>query len=226
MASFETGSLERREVTKLINGLVAPRPIAWVSTLSPEGERNLAPFSYFNAFSTSPPTLALGPGSRAGVAKDSLRNIRATRELVVHGVSRELARHANAASGEFEPHVDEWEVTGLTAVPSEDVEPPRIAEAPSAFECRVFQIVDLGEPDGQTNSIVIARVSRIHIDDELLDEGAPDAAAVDLVGRMGGDLWCTTRDRFALPRPGNATPCRSASGSRVTPSPQGPTGDA
>jgi len=206
MAAFDPGELDRSAVTKLINGLVAPRPIAWISSVAGDGTRNLAPFSYFNAFSTAPPTVAIGPGSRSGTPKDSLLNIRATREFVVHGVSEQLARRVNATSGDFPPDVDEWDVAGLTTVASDVVRPERIAEAPSALECRVFQIIDLGDPAEQTNSIVIGRVIRIHVADELLAENAPDAASIDLVGRMGGDLWCTTRDRFSLPRPGGADP--------------------
>lgn len=100
-------TLERREVAELVNGLVAPRPIAWVSTLGADGVPNLAPFSFFNAFSTAPPTVAIGPGSRQGVNKDSLRNVKATREFVVNAVTEELATRANLCSAEFPPEVDE-----------------------------------------------------------------------------------------------------------------------
>jgi flavin reductase (DIM6/NTAB) family NADH-FMN oxidoreductase RutF len=206
MTSIDISALTRREVTHLINGLVAPRPIAWVSTLSADGRRNLAPFSFFNAFSTAPPTLAFGPGSRDGIGKDSLRNIRETGEFVVNVVSEELAARANATSAEFPPLVDEWEVAGVTPFASEDVRPPRVAESPAAFECIVVTIVDLGTPEQPTNSIVVGRVTRAHVADNILNGYEPDPAAVRLVGRMGGDLWCRSSDRFELSRPATTDP--------------------
>jgi flavin reductase (DIM6/NTAB) family NADH-FMN oxidoreductase RutF len=199
--------LGRRELNGLINGLVAPRPIAWVSTLDPDGNRNLAPFSFFNAFCFHPaPVLAIGPGSRQGVNKDSLANIKATGEFVVNLVSAELAEAANLCSAEFGPDVDEWDVTGLEPAPCEEVAPPRVAASPASFECRVRQIVDLGLPELATNSLVIGEVVRIHVADAAMDGLTPRPEVLDLVGRMGGDLWCTTRDRFTLARPSSTDP--------------------
>jgi flavin reductase (DIM6/NTAB) family NADH-FMN oxidoreductase RutF len=207
MTSFDVAALTRREITQLINGLVAPRPIAWVSTLSGDGRRNLAPFSFFNAFSTSPPTLAFGPGSRNGVGKDSLRNIRETGEFVVNVVTEKLSARVNATSAEFPASVDEWEIAGVTPSESEDVRPPRVAQSPASFECRTVVIVDLGTAEEPTNSIVIGRVVRIHVDDNALDGGlVPDPQALQLVGRMGGDLWCRSSERFQLERPGSIDP--------------------
>jgi flavin reductase (DIM6/NTAB) family NADH-FMN oxidoreductase RutF len=206
MTSFDVGDLSRREITQLINGLVAPRPIAWVSTLSGDGRRNLAPFSFFNAFSTSPPTLAFGPGSRNGVGKDSLQNVRETGEFVVNVVTEELAARVNATSAEFAASVDEWEIAGVTPAESQEVRPPRVAQSPASFECRVVAIVDLGKPQERTNSIVIGQVLRIHVDDRALDGFVPDAEALQLVARMGGDLWCRSSDRFQLERPGSTDP--------------------
>jgi flavin reductase (DIM6/NTAB) family NADH-FMN oxidoreductase RutF len=204
---LDPAALERRELVQLINGLVAPRPIAWVSTLAPDGARNLAPFSFFNAFSTAPPTVAVGPGSRQGVNKDSLRNIKATGEFVVNSVTEELARNANRSSAEFPPEVDEWTVAGVDAVACDDVAPPRIAQSPSSFECRVVEIVDLGPPETPTNSVIIGRITRIHVDESILGDGyRVDPDAVRLVGRMSGDLWSTTRHRFSLARPRSDDP--------------------
>lgn len=205
-ATFDPATLDRRDITALINGLVAPRPIAWVSTVAEDGTRNLAPFSYFNAFSTQPPTVALGPGSRAGLHKDTLTNVKATGELVVNVVSFELARSANRTSAEFPEHVDEWQLDGLDVLPSETVRPPRVASAPASLECRVHTIVDLGSEEVPTNSVVVATVTRIHVQVAALDGSRVRPEVVDLVARMGGDLWCTTRDRFTLPRPGSADP--------------------
>jgi flavin reductase (DIM6/NTAB) family NADH-FMN oxidoreductase RutF len=196
----------RAERNALINGLIAPRPIAWVSSLSPEGDPNLAPFSFFGAFSFDPPTIGIGPGSRQGTNKDSLHNIKATGEFVVNLVDRELAEVANACSGEFGPEVDEWEVAGLTGEPSEVVGPLRVAEAPAALECRVMQVLELGSSDRASNNLVVAWIVRIHVRDDAIDGYVPIPEQLDLVARMGGDLWCTTRDRFTLARPGSRDP--------------------
>jgi flavin reductase (DIM6/NTAB) family NADH-FMN oxidoreductase RutF len=196
----------RAERNALINGLIAPRPIAWVSSLSPEGDPNLAPFSFFGAFSFDPPAIGIGPGSRQCTNKDSLHNIKATGEFVVNLVNRELAELANACSGEFGPEVDEWEVAGINGEPSEVVAPLRVAEAPAALECRVMQVLELGSSHRASNNLVVAWIVRIHVRDDAIDGYVPLPEQLDLVARMGGDLWCTTRDRFTLARPGSRDP--------------------
>jgi flavin reductase (DIM6/NTAB) family NADH-FMN oxidoreductase RutF len=199
-------SLDRMERNALINGLIAPRPIAWVSSLSPDGRRNLAPFSFFGAFSFDPPVIGVGPGSRQGTNKDTLRNVKATGEFVVNLVNRHLAETANACSAEFDSEVDEWSVTDLAEAASDAVRPARVAEAPAALECRVMQILELGSADRASNNLVLAWVVRIHIRDDAINGCVPLPDRLDLVGRMGGDLWCTTRDRFVLPRPASRDP--------------------
>jgi flavin reductase (DIM6/NTAB) family NADH-FMN oxidoreductase RutF len=203
---IDPAALGRRELNVLLNGLVAPRPIAWVSTIAIDGTRNLAPFSFFNAFSFSPPTIGIGPGSRNGTNKDSLRNSRDTGELVVNLVNEDLAELANLSSAELPNEVDEWELTGLEAAPSVVVAPERVAASPAALECRVRHIVDLGDPELPTNSLIIAEVVRLHVNDAALDGLTPRPEALRLVGRMGGDWWVRTTDRFALPRPDSADP--------------------
>jgi flavin reductase (DIM6/NTAB) family NADH-FMN oxidoreductase RutF len=214
LRSFDPALLEPRRRNALLNGMVGPRPVAWISSLDPDGVPNLAPFSFFNAFSYDPPTIAIGPGSRQGVNKDTLRNLKAGGEFVVNLVSRDLAERANACSGEWGPEVDEWKVAEVTPVASSVVAPPRVAEAPGALECRVRQVIELGEPDRATNSLVLAWVVQAHLIDEGLDrDGRVVTAALDLVGRLGGDEWCTTRDRFALSRPDGMTVSRGRPGS-------------
>lgn len=225
---IDPATLERQELNLLVNGLVAPRPIAWVSTLSADGAANLAPFSFFNAFSFDPPVLAVGPGVRRGLPKDSLRNIRETGELTVSVVTEDLAERANLSSAELDRGVDEWELAGVTAAPSVDVAPPRVAESPAAFECRLRQIVDLGSSERPANGLVIASVTRIHVRDDALDGLAPQPDVLRLVGRMGGNLWCTTRDTFLLRRPTATTvqgvrsesPRRTGSGQGLAPAPE------
>ena len=204
---IDPASLERRELNSLINGLVYPRPIAWVSTVSADGSRNLAPFSFFNAFSFQPPTLGIGPGSRQGINKDSLRNIKETGEFVVNAVNEEMMETANLTSAEFDPEVDEWGIARIQGEPSETVAPERVAESPAAFECRVKKIVELGTEDAPSNSLVIGTVLRVHVIDEALFDGykvRPEA--LNLVGRMGGPYWVRTRDYFPLARPVSKDP--------------------
>jgi flavin reductase (DIM6/NTAB) family NADH-FMN oxidoreductase RutF len=198
---IDPSKLDRRERSGLVNGLVAPRPIAWVSSLAPDGTRNLAPFSFFGAFSFDPPTIGVAPGSRRGVNKDSLRNIKATGEFVVNLVDRSLAEIVNASSAEFAPDVDEWDVIGVQGIASEVVAPMRVAQAPAALECRVRQVLELGDAERSSNNLVVAWIVRIHVNDEAMNGLNPDPDVLDLVGRMGGDEWCTTRDRFTLRRP-------------------------
>ncbi|MEA2466902.1 MAG: hypothetical protein QOJ57_1028 [Thermoleophilaceae bacterium] len=198
---IDPADLDRRALNGLINGLVYPRPIAWVSSISAGGVRNLAPFSFFNAFSFNPPTLGIGPGSRQGVNKDSLRNIRETGEFVVNAVSEPLAEIANLCSAELDGDVDEWELLGIEGLDSVDVAPQRVALSPASFECRVREIVDLGTPEMPSNSLIVGSVVRIHVDDDAMDGMRPRPEVLSLVGRMGGDLWCRTTDRFELPRP-------------------------
>jgi flavin reductase (DIM6/NTAB) family NADH-FMN oxidoreductase RutF len=211
---IDPATLDRRERSGLINGLVAPRPIAWVSSLASDGTPNLAPFSFFGAFSFDPPTIGLGPGSRAGVNKDSLRNIKASGEFVVNLVSRELAEAVNATSGEFAPDVDEWEVAGVTGVPSEVVAPMRVAESPAALECRVRQVIELGEVGRPSNNLVVAWIVRVHVADEAMQQLTPRSDVLDLVARLGGDEWATTRDRFVLRRPSSRDPHEVAAAMR------------
>jgi flavin reductase (DIM6/NTAB) family NADH-FMN oxidoreductase RutF len=203
MIELDPAALDRRALTALGNGLVAPRPIAWVSSRASDGTPNLAPFSFFNCFSTAPFTIGIGPGSRSGVHKDTLANIKATGEFTISMVTEELATTANLSSADLDSSVDEWGITGLTQSPSTTVSPPWVGESPAALECRVFEIVDLGEPDAPTNSLVIARVTCIHVSEDVIspETYAIDPEAIGLVARMGGDLWCTTRNRFELRRP-------------------------
>lgn len=205
---IDPADLERGDLNALVNGLVYPRPIAWVSTVGRDGSRNLAPFSFFNAFSFHPrPVVGIGPGSRRGVNKDSLRNIKETGEFVVNAVNEELARAANLTAAEFGPEVDEWEVAGVTPVPSETVRPERVAESPASFECEVKQVVELGTQEAPSNSLVIGVVGRIHvIDDALFDGYKVRPEALNLVGRMGGPYWVNTRDHFELRRPASTDP--------------------
>lgn len=176
--------------------IVAPRPIAWVSTLSPEGIANLAPYSYFNAFSQSPHYVAFG----SGPVKDSMRNIEATGEFVVNLATFDLREQMNATSA----HVaaDEFELAGLTKAPCELVRPPRVAESPAALECCLHRIVPLPDDDGKAeNFLIIGRVLGIHIDDRFIHEGRVDTAAMRPIARLGYSEYATVTEAWRMRRP-------------------------
>ncbi len=191
-----------RPVYRLLTSLVLPRPIAWVSTRSADGVLNLAPFSFFNMVCAKPPTVMFCPmlGGAAAQPKDTLTNLREHPEFVIQIVGRELVERMNLCSGEYAADVDEFEVAGLTAVPSRVVSVPRVAEAKAFLECRLSQIIPVGEGSG-SGSIVLGEVLMIEADDQLFQGELVDADLLDPVGRLGGADYCTVRERFALQRP-------------------------
>lgn len=171
---------------------VAPRPIAFASTMDENGNPNLAPFSFFNAFSSNPPTLVFSANRRVkdNTTKDTYANIKATREVVINAVSYKFARKMTLASIEYPADVNEFEKAGLTPVPSEIVKPFRIAESAVQFECKVKDIIELGTGGGAGN-LFICEVLLMHVSDDVLDaQGRIDPHKIDLVARMGGPLYC------------------------------------
>jgi len=204
--------LAHRELYNILLNAVAPRPIAWVSTLSTSGQPNLAPFSFFNAVCAKPPLLAFAPGMRspkrlgaaagkaAGVPKDTLRNIRETGEFVINLVTYELAEAMNLTSGDYDSSINEFEVAKLGSAPSKVVRPRRVAESPVSFECKLHQILDFNpEPEG--GSLVIGQIVLIHINEQHIKEGRLDRNSLDLIGRMGGMQYTRTTERFEMVRP-------------------------
>jgi flavin reductase (DIM6/NTAB) family NADH-FMN oxidoreductase RutF len=200
--------LSHSELYSIVLNSVAPRPIAWVSTVSASGGLNLAPFSFFNAVCVDPPLLAFAPGLRQpkqpeaghGEAKDTLRNIRETREFVVNIVTYELREAMNSSSGEYDALVNEFDVAKLTPQPSQIVRPPRVAESPVSFECKLHQILDFS-PAPTSGSLVIGQIVSIHINDAHLKDGKLDRNSLDLIGRMGGMQYTRTTQRFEMVRP-------------------------
>jgi len=190
-------------VHKILYAAVTPRPIAWVSTVDEAGNANLAPYSFFNAVCAYPPTVMFCPGYRdVPYPKDTLANVRATGEFVVNFVTKATADAMNITAQEVSPDVDEFERAKLTAAPSVVVKAPRVAESPIQFECKLQQIVPVHEhPDGAY--IVIGTVVYMHVDDAVYDteQGYIDFDAYDVVGRMAGNGYVHTRDRFELIRP-------------------------
>lgn len=187
---------------RLVIGSIVPRPIAWVSTMDAAGRLNLAPFSYFNAVCPSPMTLVFCPGVHAdGRKKDSWRNIEAVPEFVVNLVSHDLAAQMNQTAALLPYGESEFEKFGIAAAPSTTIRPPRVAAAPVAFECVLDRIINIGEGPLAAN-VVFGRIRTAHLRDDILGpDGKPDPAKLDLIARMGGDNYATTRDVFSLTRP-------------------------
>jgi flavin reductase (DIM6/NTAB) family NADH-FMN oxidoreductase RutF len=200
--------LPHRELYAIILNSVAPRPIAWVSTISAAGRHNLAPFSFFNAVCIDPPLLAFAPGFRPsietnasrGEAKDTLRNIRETNEFVVNVVTYDLAEAMNMTSGEYDPSVDEFALAKVAHAPSKIVRPPRVAASPVSFECKLYQILEFS-PAPTGSSLVIGEIVSIHVDEAHMKDGKLDRDSLDLIGRMGGNQYARTKQRFEMVRP-------------------------
>jgi flavin reductase (DIM6/NTAB) family NADH-FMN oxidoreductase RutF len=191
-----------QDLYKLMIGSIVPRPIALVATISPDGIRNLAPFSFFTGISSRPMLICFCPGPRAAspLRKDTLTNISMTKEFVVNVVSEEIGEAMNLASGEYPPEVDEFEVAGLTAVPSDLVKPPRVAESPVSLECRLYLTIEFSEEPGGGN-LVIGEVVRLHVADHIVDNFRIDPDKLQAIGRMGGNSYTRTTDRFDMIRP-------------------------
>lgn len=191
-----------KNIYKLLIGSIVPRPIAFVSTQSPEGALNLAPFSFFNGVSGNPPAVVFAPLVRASDSKtkDTLRNVTATKEFVVNVVTEAIAEKMNLTSAEFPPEVSEFVESGLTPLPSQKVKPPRVKESPINMECKLLQMVPVGTgPLGGT--VVIGEVVLFHVADELFDNFRIDLKKLAPIGRLAGSSYCRVTDIFDLVRP-------------------------
>lgn len=195
-------SAKPRDIYSWMVHLITPRPIAWVSTLSKEGIANLAPYSFFNGVGSNPPSLLFCPANRRdGSPKDTLANVEATGEFVVNIVTEDLAGPMNQSSAECYAEIDEFELCQLQSAASKRVRVPRVERAVAAFECELMQTIHLGHGPGGAN-VVIGRIVEIFFDDSLLDaNGIPVLTQLETIGRLGGESYVRTTDRFTLPRP-------------------------
>ena len=178
-----------------ILGAVAPRPIAFVSTIDRNGNRNLSPFSFFNAFSANPPICVFSPARRGkdNTTKHTFENVKEVDEVVINMVSYSIVQQMSLSSTEYAADVDEFVKSGLTPIDSELVKPSRVKESPIQMECKVKDIIELGQEGGAGN-LVICEILLMHIDENVLnDQGAIDPNAIDLVARMGGSLYTRAR---------------------------------
>jgi flavin reductase (DIM6/NTAB) family NADH-FMN oxidoreductase RutF len=198
---FDFGKIPPREGYKLLVSTVTPRPIAWITSLNAHGHLNAAPFSFFNVFAGDPAVVGIGIGSHEpGRAKDTRKNIAATKEFVVNLVSEDTAEAMNVTAIEFESEVNEIDEAALETAPSVHVKPPRIVASPVSMECKLMQIVELGEHNG----LVLGRVLAMHIRDEFVFDAAKfyvDTPNLKTIGRMHGAGWyARTSDRFLMER--------------------------
>lgn len=193
-----------KEVHNLMLGGVAPRPIALVSTISADGINNLSPFSFFNAFGANPPYLAFSPSfsGRDGSAKDTLKNVQAIPECVVHAVTYDIVQQISLASTPYPAEVDEIIKSGFTTLESDLVRPKRIQESPFQMECKVQQIIPLGGTNGSGN-LVLCEVLKFHVDRNCLTDGIIDPHAIDLIGRNSSNYYTRASGQaiFDVPRP-------------------------
>jgi flavin reductase (DIM6/NTAB) family NADH-FMN oxidoreductase RutF len=191
MKSFNPYDLHIRERHQYITGAIGPRPICWASTINEDGESNLAPYSFFNAFSSNPPILVFSSNRRGrdNTTKDTLHNIQQTMEVVINVVPHHLVNQMNISSTDYPSTTNEFEKAGVTPLDSLTVKPKRVKESPVQFECSVKEIISLGDVGGAGN-LFICEITHMHIDENILGEdGMIDPQKIDLVGRMGKDFY-------------------------------------
>lgn len=187
MRSLDPTDLHIKDLHQFIVGAIAPRPIAFASTIDENGVPNLAPYSFFNAFSSNPPILVFSSNRRVqgNTTKDTLHNVQKTGEVVINVVNYEIVRQMTIASVNYAPGVSEFEKSGLTPIPSDMVKAPRVKESPVQFECKVKEIITLGEHGG-AGHLVICEVLKLHIRESVIDaNNRIDPNKIDLVGRLG-----------------------------------------
>jgi flavin reductase (DIM6/NTAB) family NADH-FMN oxidoreductase RutF len=193
--------LNKKDSHELLMSAIVPRPIAFVSTVGKDGVFNLAPFSAFAPLGLKPALLCLHIGYRRdGQKKDTVRNIEFSKDFVVNVVSENLAEAMNQAAAEYPSHVDEFKEVGLTAMKSDFVKAPRVAESPVNMECKLVQVLEFGEPPGGGH-VIIGEVVLVHFKEELWMGNQIDISKLNPIGRLGGQLYCRIRDIFEMKRP-------------------------
>ncbi|GMN11634.1 flavin reductase family protein [Croceitalea sp. MTPC9] len=202
--TIDPNSIAQPELHAYLLSAVAPRPICFASTIDAAGNVNLSPFSFFNVFSSNPPIMIFSPArsGRDNSLKHSHQNVKEVAEVVINIVNYPIVEQMSLSSTAYDKGVNEFTKAGLTQVPSEKVKPPRVGEAPVAFECSVTEVIELADTPGAGN-LILAKVELIHINEAYLTDGQLDTQKLDLVGRMGGS-WYTRSSRdslFEIPKP-------------------------
>ncbi len=191
MLSINPKEISTAQLHGYLLGAVAPRPICFASTMDAEGNVNLSPFSFFNVFSAKPPIMIFSPARRVrdNTIKHTLENVLETREVVINIVNYAMVQQMSLTSTEYAKGINEFNKAGFTEIPSEKVRPPRVAEAPVQFECKVNEVISLGDEGGAGN-LIIAEVVQLHIDEAILDaNGKIDPVKIDTVARLGGNWY-------------------------------------
>ena len=192
MLTIDPAELGNPKTHHYLLGAVGPRPICFASTIDQDGVPNLAPFSFFNVFSSNPPVAIFSPArsGRTGKQKDTYNNVKIIPEVVINVVNYSMVEKMSLASSPYDPDVDEFIKSGLTPIESETVKPFRVKESPVQMECEVFNVMELGETGGAGN-LIMCKIKKIHINEEILDENQMiDQEKIDLVSRMGGNWYC------------------------------------
>lgn len=205
MLTLNPNEIGTQKTHQYLLGAIGPRPIAFASTIDKDGIRNLSPFSFFNVFSANPPILIFSPArsGRTGETKNTFDNVKEVPEVVINIVNYNIVQQMSLSSSPYPKGVDEFVKAGLTPIPSETIRPFRVKESPVQFECKVNQIVELGQNGGAGN-LIICEVLRIHIQDDILDaNGLIDQHKIDLVSRMGGNWYCraNSESMFEIEKP-------------------------
>jgi flavin reductase (DIM6/NTAB) family NADH-FMN oxidoreductase RutF len=186
-----------RSLYRTLTGAVVPRPIGWISTTSEDGVDNLAPFSYFNVVSVDPSVVMFAPvDSGPGELKDTARNVLDTEEFVHNVVTREFAEAMNETSASLPPDESEFDHADVEREPAERVTPPRVAGAKIAFECALYDAIDIG-----ISTLVLGEIQLVHVAEEVTTDGKVDVRKVDAVGRLAGNYYASTEDRLRMERP-------------------------
>lgn len=203
--TIDAKSASNQTLYRYLSAAVAPRPVCFASTIDQEGKVNLSPYSFFNVFSSNPPIMIFSPvrSGRDNTTKNTLDNVLEVKQVVINIVNYAVVEQMSLASTAYAKGVNEFVKSGLTAIPSERVAPPRVAECPVAFECTVQQVIPLGTEGGAGN-LVIAKVELIHVQEAYLDEeGFLDTEKLDLIARMGENWYCRASGDalFEVPKP-------------------------
>ncbi|MDT0556416.1 flavin reductase family protein [Patiriisocius hiemis] len=204
MITIDPKEVSTGKLHSYLLGAVAPRPICFASTIDLKGNVNLSPYSFFNVFSANPPVMIFSPARRVrnNTTKHTLENVLETKEVVINIVSYPMVQQMSLSSTEYAKGVNEFVKAGFTESPSQKVKPPRVAEAPVQFECKVKEVVELGKEGGAGN-LVICEVVQLHINEAILDtEGKIDPVKIDAVARMGGNWYNRAKEgMFVVPKP-------------------------
>ncbi|MDG1742965.1 MAG: flavin reductase family protein [Polaribacter sp.] len=204
MLSIHPKDISTKRLHGYLLGAIAPRPIAFASTIDEEGNPNLSPFSFFNVFGANPPLLIFSPARRVknNTTKHTLDNALATKEVVINVVNHAIVQQMSLSSSEYPEGVNEFVKAGFTMLPSDEIKPFRVAESPVQFECKVNDVIFTGEKAGAGN-LIICEVVKMHISEQVLaDDGSIDQHKIDLVARAGGNFYTRARDGFfEIPKP-------------------------